>query len=451
MKPEIPGESFRTCTFCRLCYHCLKVKIMKYETNENKTSVPCCFALDPHLHSFCLSLSVRGGCLFEKEEENGITHLLEHMVFRNIKKKYEYKLYEILNENCLNFNAATYKEFVYFYICGIPESFDLAADILLSVLDEISISKKEFDAEKQRIKSEIRESSDRTSLAYFADSFVWKDTPLKNTITGSCGSLDKISLKKLNTYKQRLFTRENLYFVLSGNAGETGPENFRKKLEHRVIPSAVLRNQNTAPVPADFGSRSGELHIKKADFCRASLAFDVDNSRYPVGVRDILYSLLFQGETALIFTEISEDNPIVYSLDNTFEQFDNISVIRLEYLVSRRNIKASLQGVKRAIDKLKHGEFHFEGTLNWILGTREMLRDNAEELNWAIAYDNHILAGAPIDYGKPKLGRYENIRKEDIIRAAEEIFVPRNLSISFKGDPNAIRNAVGDTPADLFA
>ncbi len=418
---------------------------MKNTTTENITSIPFCCSTDPHLHSFCLSLSVRGGVLYENDTENGITHLLEHMVFRNIKKKYNYRLYELLNENCLNFNAATYKEFVYFYICGIPESFALASDILLSVLDEINIGREEYDAEKRRIKSEIRESSDKTSLAYFTDSFVWKDTPLKNTITGSCGTLDKISVKKLNEYKKDLFCPENMFFVLTGNVNGKDLDAFRKILDDLTLPASGICRRNNAPVPADFGNRNRELHIKKASFCRASLAFDVDNTRYPVGVRDIIYALLFQGETALVFTEISEDNPIVYSLDNTIEQYDNISIIRLEYLVSRRNLRASLEGVKRAVDKLKNGEFNFDGCLQWMIGTRKMLLDNAEELNWAIAYDNHILAGEPIDYEKEKLGRYLGITKDDIVKAADEIFVPQNMSTAFKGEPSAIKNAVGFT------
>ena len=42
---------------------------------------------NPHLHSFCIALYVKAGCLYEPEEDNGITHLLEHLVFRNIDKK----------------------------------------------------------------------------------------------------------------------------------------------------------------------------------------------------------------------------------------------------------------------------------------------------------------------------------------------------------------------------
>ena len=71
-----------------------------------------------HLHSFCLSLYLRAGSLYEGEEENGISHFLEHIVIRNINWLMDGGLYPYLDRRGLMFNACTYKEFIQFEITG---------------------------------------------------------------------------------------------------------------------------------------------------------------------------------------------------------------------------------------------------------------------------------------------------------------------------------------------
>ena len=60
------------------------------------------------------------------------------------------------------------------------------------------------------------------------------------------------------------------------------------------------------------------------------MGFDVDCSKYPGGVYDLLYALLFNGDKALVYNYLSEDNPIIYSYDSTFEQYDNVGTSALK-------------------------------------------------------------------------------------------------------------------------
>lgn len=70
-----------------------------------------------HTHSFCLSLYIRAGALYESDEENGITHFLEHILFRNINHRMgRASCTGRLDQLGLFFNGATYKEFIQLYI-----------------------------------------------------------------------------------------------------------------------------------------------------------------------------------------------------------------------------------------------------------------------------------------------------------------------------------------------
>ena len=135
-----------------------------------------------HTHSFCLSLYVRAGALYESDSENGITHFLEHVLFRNINYRMNGDLYRRLDQLGLYFNGATYKEFIQLYVVGAPQHFEEAAEILLRAFDPLTLPSEEVRTEQQRVKAEIREAEDFKSLDYFAGALCWKNTPLKNTI-----------------------------------------------------------------------------------------------------------------------------------------------------------------------------------------------------------------------------------------------------------------------------
>ncbi|MBQ5821568.1 MAG: insulinase family protein, partial [Clostridia bacterium] len=141
------------------------------------------------LHGFCLSLYVRAGSMYESAEENGVSHCLEHMVFRNVNRSMNGGLYQFLDRCGLSFNAVTYKELVQFYIVGATEHFDDAVTVFSHIFDPMDLPRSEIEPEIRRIKSEIREADEFTCLDYFADGCVWEDTSLARSILGPVGNL----------------------------------------------------------------------------------------------------------------------------------------------------------------------------------------------------------------------------------------------------------------------
>ena len=157
-----------------------------------RNQVPVYCYANPHLHSFCICLYLRAGSLFETDEKNGISHFFEHVVFKNINRKYDGGLYRLLDRLGLEFNGCTYKEFMQFVITGACVHFQEAADILTSIFEPLMVSGEEIATERRRIKSELRESDELHSLDYFTQQIIWEGTSLKNTIGGTFSNLDRI-------------------------------------------------------------------------------------------------------------------------------------------------------------------------------------------------------------------------------------------------------------------
>ncbi len=383
------------------------------------------------LHGFCLSLYVRAGVLYERPEENGETHFLEHMIFRNINKAMQGELYPLLDRCGLSFNAETYKEFVQFFIVGAKEHFADAVTVFSHFFDPMVLPRSEIDPERLRIKSELRESDEATSLDFFADNIVWKDTPLARSILGRPGTLNKMGTTYLKSAAERLFSSENLFFYATGAVEEKDIAAFCAAMTTE-LPHGDIRD-NTAPLPADFMARPRTVHWKTGDETVLRFSFDFDPTRYTHAELMLLYDILFYGECGKVYRELSDKTGLVYSFDSSLERYRNAGVLHLKYEVRPGNLLRSVEIVKDILLGLKQG---ITDELDYVrplyLDNGGLLFDSAEEFNWNRAYEVHIL-GCPYPDHAARAAAFAAVSPERIAQMAREIFIPANLTLAVKG------------------
>ena len=124
-------------------------------------------------HGFVLSLFVRAGSIYDSEDESGISHFLEHIAIRNVHHLMGGTLYSLLDKYGLEFNASTFNEMIQFYVSGATANFSLAAGFISNLLSPLVLSTEEVSLERERIKAEIRESDDKTSLSTFSNNTLY--------------------------------------------------------------------------------------------------------------------------------------------------------------------------------------------------------------------------------------------------------------------------------------
>ena len=254
-------------------------------------------------HGFYLSLFVKAGSMYESEDECGITHFFEHVAVRNVNAVRRGKLYAQLDRYGIDFNASTYSEMVQFYVSGASENFSVGASVITDLLSPLVLSVQEVDAERGRIRAEIRESDDKSSLVSFSSGIVFEETTLARQITGTAKSISRISRKKLEEYRKRILTRENIFFYVTGNFTDADIRGLSEMIERFKITSGEARS-NIAPVPKGFFDRPGTPHVKNADFTMARFTFDLDMSKITMPESDLLYDILLSGYNSDFFIEL---------------------------------------------------------------------------------------------------------------------------------------------------
>lgn len=408
---------------------------MREEIN-NINGIELCSALNTNLKSFCLSLYVRAGSIFEDSSNNGITHLFEHVVFRNLKRKFE-NFYERLAFHGIDLQGCTYKEFLCFTINGPYNEFDFAIDVLCGLFDEIVIKSDNFINEKKRIKAEIRENNQRDTLDYYFQKQVWKGSSAEKTIIGYCKILDNISLKKLNDFRKEIFSKGNCLICVTGNVTEENIDKLKERINGLDIYTAQNVRTNSVAVCDEFFNRSDSVFVKNGYWHYVQIGFDIDTAKYSNGVLDLLYAILFKGEKALFHYYLSEENPIIYSYDGTLEQYDNVGNLYFNFEVSKNKIYEAIMVVSKLFCDVKAGLFNFEANLQSEIYALDMDVDNPNALNFNNAYYNHLLKSAPIDYNDEFYGRFR-VTKEEVIEAAKDIFKISNMTVAIKGDKRKI-------------
>lgn len=390
---------------------------------------------NPSLHGFYISLFLRAGSMFE--EQQGITHFLEHISIRNVNAQMGGCLYSLLDREGIEFNATTYSEMVQFYVSGSAAKFDLGAEIIARLLSPIILPTSEIDLERGRIKAEIREGDDATSLATLSGSIVHRDTKLSNLITGTLGSVNKITKIALESYRRSVMTPENMFFYLTGNVSEDNIRALAREIEKYTLDSGNY-NENIAPVCSDFGRREGSAHIKNADFTMLRFTFDMDMTRITLAESDLIYDMLFGGNNSLFFIEMSERRGLCYDISGFVERYLNIGELTISFEVRPSQIYEATETVVAILTDLKtrlfsDGELMKAGYVT----NAGLLYDSPSELNFAFAYDCHIMNA---EYGciEDRSKAYASVTPERIREIANELFRPENLTLAVKGNKKKI-------------
>ena len=403
---------------------------------KTKNGIDIYYYKNPGLHSFGISLFLRAGCMFEGENESGITHFLEHALIRNVNKLEGGQMYSRLDKLGVEFGASTYSEMVQFYVGGSAAHFAFGADIITKLFSPIVLKSDEVDAERRRIKAEIRESDDKNLLSSFTSEIVYGGTSLSRSIVGTNASVDRVTAKRLEEYRRRVMTSGGVFFYVTGNVSDSDISALTECIERYDVPYSP-GNENIAPVPSSFGARVCDVYIKNADYTVVRFTFDLDMSRLTVPKTDLLYDMLLSGYSSRMFVEMSEKKGLFYDISGSVERYRNIGTFNFSFELKEKDVYEALDITVGILKSVKSGISEDECTRAGYVDNALMLYDDQREMNFTFAYDNHIM-GQGYSTVRERREAYASVSAEDLCRAAGEIFRPENLTLTMKGNKKHI-------------
>ncbi|HVK18079.1 MAG TPA: pitrilysin family protein [Fimbriiglobus sp.] len=172
----------------------------------------------PSARSAAVGFFVKTGSRDETAEVAGVSHFLEHMVFKGTQRRTALDVNLDFDRIGANYNAYTSEENTVYYAAVLPEYLADAVDILADVLRP-SLRGEDFDTEKQVILEEIKMYEDAPgSMAWdHARRIYYADHPLGNTILGSTASVGALSRDQMKGYFDRRYVAPNVVAAAAGN------------------------------------------------------------------------------------------------------------------------------------------------------------------------------------------------------------------------------------------
>ncbi len=406
----------------------------RYVTQQG---VPLYVYRNPALHSFYFALYVRAGSLYESEAEQGIAHLLEHVLIRNVHIGMGGLLYRTLDRLGLEFNAATYRDCIQFYISGPLAHMAQAATLLCRLLSPMVLDAGEYEAERRRIKAEIRESDDKNTLSNFTALCLYPDTSGRFSILGTNASVSAISRRTLEAYRLRAMCPENIFFYATGNVCEEGVRALSAAVDACTMTHGTPFAMQQA-LPAGFGRRDGAVHVKRAEYTMARLSFDVDMRQISAAVCDLLCDALFTGYNARFFLELSEARGMCYDLSGGVERAGDVGCLYVTFEVKGRDLYDAITHCVTLLREAKTTAMPTDAipTALYVDGA-DVLLDDAADLNFTMAYDAHIM-GAPYRSLEDRKAAYAAVTPTQLMEAACAIFTFARCTLTLKGDKKTV-------------
>jgi predicted Zn-dependent peptidase len=172
----------------------------------------------PSVHSVAVGFWVKTGSRFEEPEDAGLSHLIEHLLFKGTAKRDAKQIAEAIEEVGGQLNAFTSKEYTCYYARVLAEHLPLAVDVLSDMLFKSLFREEDLEREKRVVAEEINmyeDTPDDIIHDYFSQT-IWDGHPLGRPIIGTMESLSGIDRDRLLSFYKHHYSPSNLVVALAG-------------------------------------------------------------------------------------------------------------------------------------------------------------------------------------------------------------------------------------------
>jgi len=266
-----------------------------------------------HLRSVAMGVWIKSGSRGEAAETNGISHFVEHMVFKGTRNRSAQIIAREMDSIGGNLDAFTGKETICFNVKSLADHTPIALDVLADLVLNPIFASPDIERERGVILEEIKIDEDNPDVLVhelFTQNF-WKDHPLGKPILGTTQTVTRLDQPKLLDYHAGRFHAGNMVFSAAGN------------LEHDQFVEAIAEKftrlksgEPLTELPAPQSSSRILLKNKKAleqvQICLGVPSPPItDENRYATL---ILNTVLGGGMSSRLFQTIREDRGMAYSV-----------------------------------------------------------------------------------------------------------------------------------------
>ena len=389
----------------------------------------------PQLDSVTTLVAVGAGSRYETKKINGISHFLEHMFFKGSRKYPSAEMISTLVDGigAVN-NAATSKEWTYYWIKSSAKHLELSVDLISSMIKESLMAKEEIEREKGVIVEEIRMRRDNPGI-YVWDLFEmlqFGDQPLGYDTAGEEKIINSLNRGDFIKYVDSLYSPKNMVLVL---AGKLPPD--PKKLAEKYFSDLPNRSQHKFIPYKKVKQTKPKINIfyKKNDQANLVMGMEGydrnDKKRYAARV---LGTILGEGMSSRLFLQVRERRGLAYHVSAGHDSYIDSGTFAVFAGLKLEKVYEGLEVILAELERVVKEKV----TPDELKKAKEMIRGRlalrSESTNFLAEYFGlNFILDREIETFDDYLKNIDQVTIEDVQKVAQELIKKEKFNLQIVG------------------
>lgn len=363
----------------------------------------------PYVNSVSIGIWVKVGSRYENADNNGISHFIEHMLFKGTKNRSAKEIANSIDKIGGQLNAFTSKECTCFYAKVLDTHFDIALDVLADMFFNSNFSEEDIEKERGVVKEEINmyEDSPEDLVHDLFSQVVWSGNSLGMSILGTEESLDNLSREKIVDFFNDNYIPQNIVISVVGNFKHKDVvkkiKEYFEKAEHRVNGAAQIIIPRFEPEYTLKSKVTEQVHL-----CMGFNGVDIKSKEYyPM----LIMNNVFGGAmSSRLFQKIREDKGLAYSVYSYPSSFEDCGLFSIYAGSKPDNLKSVAELIMDEIREVKKTGI-----------TEEELYDSKEQLKGSYTLGLESTSGRMISIGKSELMLERIYSPTEVLERIDEV------------------------------
>jgi predicted Zn-dependent peptidase len=388
----------------------------------------------PHVRSVSVGIWVGSGSRRETPERNGISHFIEHMLFKGTERRSAEDIARSVDSIGGNLDAFTAKELVCFNTKVLDEHLSLAFDVLADLVLHPMFRPEDIEKEKSVVLEEIKmeaDSPDYLVHEIFSANF-WKDHPLGKPILGTRETVKRFDHAVLDAYYRSVYSPDNLVVTAAGNLTHERMVDLTRSYFESLPPQAPAPLD---PVPGTHARIA--LRNKKA-LEQVHMCLGVPSYPLPHEERFACYvmnTLLGGGMSSRLFQNIRERQGLAYAVFSELSPYRDTGCLSIYAGTSIESAPKVVDSIMKefkdlkqnrvSTEELRRAKDHLKGSLML------SLESTASRMSNLARQEMYFSRFFTLD---ELLQSIETVTAEDVQRVAQAFFEPKHIALTILGN-----------------
>lgn len=376
---------------------------------------------------------VNTGSLNENNKNNGVSHFLEHLMFKGTKTHKAGEIDKILESKGGKFNAATSKDFTHFYITIPSKDVETAIKLNADMLLNATFPEAELKKERKVVQEEIRRSEDNPDSILFDNliSLIFKTHPYSYETLGPASNIENIPRKNILEYYHHYYVPSNMTTIVVGDVDPQKilcmlEENYKAEVSNKVVLPKFPR-EATLLKPQ---TKTAKEKINFGYICMGFKGVPINDIKESYAL-DLAASILGGGKSSRLYQDLKEKQNIVSSVDSGHYSLrdDSIFFVSADFDPSKyQKVKTSIENELKKLRETKVTDEELNRAKTQEERAFVYENESVEEIANSLGYVMTIEGN--IDSYTNHLKYVNAVTAEEIQKTAQKYIKPSGMALS---------------------